>query len=157
MYHIRKHLDCELFDNNLITSLDANPNLIGFNNGVYNTVTREFLLGHPDDHISLSTNINYIALSDTNKDTIGRLNKILEEIITDRVTLDELITDMILYFFHCKLIHIYQFKGTGCNGRSFIEQLFKYMLGDYYYKRIEQTTASLLLVQDTRTLDTVDS
>jgi P4 family phage/plasmid primase-like protien len=40
--------------------LDANPTLLGFENGVYDLDNDEFREGRPEDYVSLSTGINYI-------------------------------------------------------------------------------------------------
>ena len=42
-----------------INNLDANPNLIGFDNGVYDMVSAKFRKGNPEDNISMSTKIEY--------------------------------------------------------------------------------------------------
>jgi P4 family phage/plasmid primase-like protien len=40
-------------------NLDTNPNLIGFENGVYDLDTMVFREGHPDDNVTLSTGYEY--------------------------------------------------------------------------------------------------
>lgn len=46
--------------------LDANPKLIGFENGVYDLDNDEFREGRPEDYVSLTTGINYIEYDDDN-------------------------------------------------------------------------------------------
>jgi hypothetical protein len=49
---------------NFIERLDANVNLIGFNNGVFNIETMSFREGKPDDYICKNENRNYQDFSD---------------------------------------------------------------------------------------------
>lgn len=48
------------YDSHFIDRLDTNPDLVGYENGVYNRKTGEFRDGQPDDYISLTTGVNYI-------------------------------------------------------------------------------------------------
>ena len=47
--------------------LDANPNLLGFNNGIYDLQKGEFRDGRPDDFIEISTEIDKIDFDDNNE------------------------------------------------------------------------------------------
>ena len=58
----------ELFINkDFINKLDANPYIIGFENGVYDLKNLEFRDGIPDDYISLTTGINKIDFDPMNE------------------------------------------------------------------------------------------
>lgn len=50
MFYVEKFLE----------KLDSHPNLIGFENGVYDLDAQEFREGRPEDYVSFSTNINYV-------------------------------------------------------------------------------------------------
>jgi phage/plasmid-associated DNA primase len=48
------------FNDQFVKSLDANPNLICFNNGVVDFKTKVFRRGHPEDCLTKCTGIDYI-------------------------------------------------------------------------------------------------
>lgn len=56
---------CELFYHEKFEEkLDSNCGLVGFLNGVYDLDNSEFREGRPDDYISFTTGINYVAYSE---------------------------------------------------------------------------------------------
>jgi len=48
------------YDHEFIEKLDANPNIIGFNNGVYDVKSQQFRPGQPDDYITISVEHDFV-------------------------------------------------------------------------------------------------
>jgi len=73
----------ELFyDSYFIDKLDSNRSLIGFENGVFDLASYEFRDGRPEDHISLSTKIDYVDYDDDIEE-IQNVFTIMEQIHPD--------------------------------------------------------------------------
>ena len=62
-HNFKKHVIQEcvefFYEPKFMEKLDSNPNLIGFNNGVYHIKEKRFIQGNPKDYVSLSTGYNY--------------------------------------------------------------------------------------------------
>lgn len=105
------------------------PNLIGFENGVYDLDLSEFRLGKSDDLISLTTGYNYVPFDDTNG-IILEINRFFNELFG--------INHPHILFFLSSLLHGNNtsktfdiWVGMGCNGKSTLISLLKKTLGEY--------------------------
>lgn len=114
--------------------LDANPNLIGFENGVYELNTHIFRDGRPEDFISLTTGINYIPY-DPNSEYSKSLNLFISQLHPIKENRDYLLT----FLSSCleganadESLHIW--TGRGGNGKSKINELFINTIGGYAAK-----------------------
>jgi P4 family phage/plasmid primase-like protien len=111
--------------------LDANPTLIGFENGVYDLETAEFREGRPEDYISLTTGINYIEYDPENP-YIYQVSDFMNKVLTN-----EDVREYVMILFASMLdgnnrdekFHIW--TGSGSNGKSKIVELFQYAIGEY--------------------------
>lgn len=111
--------------------LDANPKLLGFENGVYDLENDEFREGRPEDYVSLSTGINYIEYDAD--------NPYLEDIddFMRKVLVNDNVREYVLTLFASILdgtnrdekFHIW--TGSGSNGKSKIVELFQHTIGEY--------------------------
>ena len=127
----------ELFlDESFASKLDENKNLIGFNNGVFDTMTMEFRQGQPEDYISFSTKLDY----DPNKphtafECWSEIDKFMREVLPDQTVRN--------YFVHhlstclsggneAQKFHI--LTGSGSNGKSMLMNLMSTAMGDYTCK-----------------------
>jgi P4 family phage/plasmid primase-like protien len=127
----------ELFlDETFATKLDENKNLIGFNNGVFDTMTMEFRQGQPEDYVSFSTKLDY----DPNKphtafECWSEIDKFMREVLPDQAVRN--------YFIHhlstclsggneAQKFHI--LTGSGSNGKSMLMNLMSTAMGDYTCK-----------------------
>lgn len=111
-------------------TLNKNPYLIGFNNGVYDLQEHKFRDGKPEDYISIGVNYDYIHEHTKHLNT---LNKFIEDIMPDEKERKY----MMLAFSMCllglnneELMHV--LSGVGRNGKTKISKLLKHSFGDYY-------------------------
>ena len=114
--------------------LDANPTLLGFNNGIYDLEKGEFRDGRPDDFIEISTEIDKIDF-DSNNEHWEDLEHFLNTIFFD----EEIRNYFLTYLSSCLQGHNAEEKfrfwtGIGSNGKSKILELFVHSLGDYTVK-----------------------
>jgi len=123
-----KHL---FYDKDFLKRLDENHQLIGFENGVYDLDLKKFRNGVPDDHISLSTKVDYIQWKDSNP-YAKKINSFFQTVLTN---------DNVRQYFLSRLSScvsgrceekFYFCTGSGSNGKSLTFQLLSEALGDYY-------------------------
>jgi len=146
--HIMREAAEIFYDGNFVKSMDANPYLLCFNTGVVDFTTKTFRDGLPDDYITKTTRIDYIAYDESNPEW----KKSSEELHTFMKTLFP-IPDLCRYMWDhlasCLIgttknqtFHIYH--GSGSNGKSLLVDLMSAMLGDY------KGTVPITLVTDAR-------
>lgn len=117
---------------NFESKLDSNPNLIGFENGVYDLTEMKFREGLPDDNVYLSTEYNYVEFENNNKLMIELDN------LFDKIYVNKKIKHYVLVFLASSLCGINReqkcefFTGTGSNGKSTLMELIKHTFGKYY-------------------------
>lgn len=124
-----KHI---FYDKHFMEKLDENPNLIGYENGVYDLEKCEFRPGHPDDHISFTTRLDYIPWSDKNpykKQIDDFFEKVLVNKNVREYFLKVLSTTVCGFnreekFYFC--------TGVGSNGKSLTFSLLSKAIGDYF-------------------------
>ena len=114
--------------------LDSNPNLIGFENGVYDLEHMEFREGRPEDFISFSTGINYIKFDPTNE-VIQSIHQYLEQVFT-KSHIREYVLRLFASFLsgNMKEQKFYIWTGSGANSKSILVNLFEKAFGDYCCK-----------------------
>lgn len=112
-------------------SLDSYPNLLCFNNGVYDLDCGEFREGRPDDYISLCTNIDYVEY-DENEPVYEEINKFLAEVQPDDEKREYILRTL------ANSLHgsnreekVYFWTGEGGNGKSKLYSLLENCMGDY--------------------------
>ena len=71
--------------------LDANPSLLGFENGVYDLENGEFRQGRPDDYISFTTGINYIEYDPQNP-YIEEIENFMAKVLTNESVREYVLT-----------------------------------------------------------------
>ena len=111
--------------------LDANPNLIGFENGVYDLNNLEFREGHPEDYISFSTKIDYIEY-DPQDPYIENIVDFMSKVLPDKDLREYMLTLMSsMLDGNNKEEKFYIWTGHGSNGKSKCIELLEKVLGDY--------------------------
>ncbi len=129
---IMKEAKYIFYDSEFIKRLDENHHLIAFENGVYDLRLKKFRKGQPDDHISMSTNQQYVKWSDNNP-YAKYINHFFEQVLPIKAVRDYFLTRLSTCvsgenreekFYFC--------TGSGSNGKSLTFQLVSEALGDYY-------------------------
>lgn len=111
--------------------LDANPNLIGFENGVYDLLNMEFREGHPEDNISFSTKINYIEYNPDDP-YVNEIYDFMNKVLPDKEMREYVLTLMAsMLDGNNKEEKFYIWTGHGSNGKSKCIELLLKVLGDY--------------------------
>lgn len=119
------------YDPDFENKLDANAELLGFNNGVFDCKINRFRLGYPDDYITLSTGYDYKSYDDDAPEIV-EIYKFLNDIFPD----DDYRDYMINVLASCilggnKHQHFYVLTGNGANGKSVLKDLLKLVFGQY--------------------------
>ena len=117
------------------SKLNVNPNLLCFNNGVYDFDQGCFRDGIPEDYISKCTNIDYVEIDDTNeqqKEIVNEIKDFMRKLFPN----ENLRNYMWQHLASCLLgsnsnqtFNIY--TGVGSNGKSVLVQIMALILGDY--------------------------
>ena len=126
----------ELFyDNEFIKNMDNNRYLLCFNNGVVDFKKKEFRDGYPQDYITKTTGINYIAYNPDNtesKKTGGEILDFMDKLFPipdlNRYMWDHLASCLIGTNKN-QTFNVYH--GSGSNGKSILADLMSVTLGDY--------------------------
>ena len=118
-------------DDKFVERLDTNPFLIGFNNGIYDLQKMELRDGRPDDYVSITTEIDKIDFTEDHEH-LTDLTYFLSTVFAD-----EEVRNYFLTFLASCLQGVNQeqrfrvWTGTGGNGKSLINNLFKMAYGQY--------------------------
>lgn len=127
---ICKYVEVLVNDDDAYEKLDENPNLIGFNNGVYDMKTGEFRDGKPDDYLTYTTNYDYLP---SEEEKLDMWNNLLTDIFPDQ--------DVRYYYKQVmaatlcgnrKFEQLYMHTGSGGNGKGLLTDLMQMVFGEYY-------------------------
>ena len=125
----------ELFYNkSFIDKLDADPYLIGFENGVYDLKQNLFKDGEPEDYISLSTGNDYIE-HDENNEYMDDINEFMKQILPNyevREYVWKLLASILQGYNAEEKFRIW--TGVGGNGKGKLGELFTLAFGEYTIK-----------------------
>jgi P4 family phage/plasmid primase-like protien len=123
------------FDEEFTKKIDANKDLIAFNNGVLDMTTEEFKFrdGKPEDYISFSTGIDY----EPNKPYYeypawSKVELFIKQVLPDREVREYFMKHLSTNLMGgntAQKFHI--LTGSGSNGKSMIMNLLSKALGDY--------------------------
>lgn len=120
----------ELFyDAQFFEKLNTNPELIAFQNGVYDLKLDQFRDGRPEDYLSQSMPINYKEFS-ADDDQVIEVNRFTEKIFPDqslRRYFMDTSSEIYLGGNHRKIVCFW--TGEGDNGKSVTQKMFEKMFG----------------------------
>jgi P4 family phage/plasmid primase-like protien len=120
------------FDEEFEKKVNDAPNLLGFNNGVYDLDLDHFRSGSPDDYLTFSTGYDYIDF-DGDEEVFDFINKFLATIQKNEAEREYLLR--LSASFLCgrnKEQQVRIWIGGGSNGKSTFMNLVALALGDYY-------------------------
>ena len=124
----------ELFyDGTFLQKLDMNPYLLCFNNGVFDFKDKVFRNGHPEDNLSICTNIDYVPINpDVHNPVVDEVNDFMDKLFPRKslrkYAWEHLASSMIGTCVN-QTFNIY--IGVGQNGKSVLINLMEKVLGDY--------------------------
>lgn len=109
---------------------DANPNLFGFDNGVYDLETNTFRLGKPEDYVSVTAGYQY---KKANPQIKIEAIKLLQSIFPDPAELRYImkVASLGLYGGNPEE-KFYVWIGTGGNGKGLLRDILMTVFGKYY-------------------------
>jgi P4 family phage/plasmid primase-like protien len=123
------------YDKDFTKNMDVNKYLLCFNNGVIDFKTKTFRDGYPQDYITKTTNINYIAYDSENKEMV-KIGNELVSFMEKLFPIKELNKYMWEHLASClvgtnfnQTFNIYH--GSGSNGKSILTDLMSHALGEY--------------------------
>jgi P4 family phage/plasmid primase-like protien len=121
------------FDEEFSKKMDANKDLIAFNNGVMDLTTMAFRDGKPDDCITFSTGIDYDAEKEYNEYTAWPLvEKFIRQVLPDQEVREYFINHLATNLIGGNPVQKFHIlTGSGSNGKSMIMNLMTKALGDY--------------------------
>lgn len=109
--------------------LDSNPNLLHFNNGVYDLKTNVFRQGYPDDYISLTTFNKYFPLDPEDKIT-KKIMDFLQGFVHGEMTKEDLLDTLVDVFEPVRIVPQIWY-GEGSTGKSSLSHLISGCFGEY--------------------------
>lgn len=114
--------------------LDSDPNLICFENGVYDLEEHKFRDGRPEDYLSFTTGVNYKTYDPNDESTIA-INEYLEQVLVKK-PVREYVMKLFSTFIsgNVKEQKFYIWTGSGSNSKSKLVELFEKSFGDYCCK-----------------------
>jgi len=115
--------------NNNDIKFDNNPDLLGFNNGVYDLINHEFRPYKYDDYMTMTCGYDYTDKIDKTK--LQTIKTLIEQIMPDPD-----IRKLYLHIFSAGLTgraieKFVVFNGGGRNGKGLINEFMKLVLGEY--------------------------
>ena len=123
----------EIFkDDQFHKKLDANTNLLCFNNGVFDFEQNIFREGRPEDYISMSTNIDYKPYDKISKKIKGELELFMEQLFPKKELRDYMYQHLASTCIGNNINNTFNiYTGCGRNGKSILVDLMGKCLGDY--------------------------
>ena len=124
----------EFYNKKFRNMLDSNPDIIAFQNGVYDLKQNIFRDGRPDDYISKTMPIDYKDYKETDNE-VEEVVDFLQKVFPDE-TVRKYFLDVYSDIFVGGNTHkkVYLWTGEGDNGKSITQKFFELMLGQLSIK-----------------------
>jgi P4 family phage/plasmid primase-like protien len=124
----------ELFyDGTFLEKLDTNPYLLCFKNGVVDFKEKCFRRGHPEDNVSLCTNIDYVHLNPAKHQKImDEVNDFMNKLFPEKDLCEYMwdhLASILIGTATTQTFNMY--IGIGQNGKSVLVNLMEMVLGNY--------------------------
>lgn len=123
----------ELFyDSKFIDSLDTNPYLLCFTNGVFDFKEKVFRQSRPDDYLSICTNITYEPITQIHHEKVAEINDFMTKLMPDKDLCEYLWQHLASILIGVAKVQTFNmYTGDGQNGKSVLISLMEKVLGDY--------------------------
>lgn len=123
-------------DSTFMSELDANPYLLGCENGVYDLAEGVFRDGRPEDRVSLTTGSDFPDVEfDLEDPTVQEILEFFTQVFPIKAV-REYVLILLSSFLQGtnpdEKFHV--FTGTGGNGKSKLIELFEMVMGEYAFK-----------------------
>lgn len=121
------------YDKEFIHKIDENPDILVFENGVYDASIRAVRDGRPEDYCTKSTKIYYREFGYDHPQVIKMLELFKKTFVNPNLLrfFTQTVSDLIRGGNRHKIFTIW--NGDGDNGKSVCADLIKSAFGDYYY------------------------
>ena len=122
------------YDPEFYERLDSNPYLLGCKNGVIDFKAKVFRKGRPDDYITKSTNINYVAFSSfKHKDLKPQLNTFMAQLFPREELREYMWNHLSACLIGMPSLNqtFNNYIGIGQNGKSVLTDLMSQVMGSY--------------------------
>jgi hypothetical protein len=110
------------FDSDFEKKLDADRNLLGFTNGVYDLSQHRFRDGRPEDYVSLSLGYDYKVFENSDQ-ILNDLRLFLSQLLPKEEIRKSVLDDLSAFLGHLLPIASVWY-GSGSNGKSALARLF---------------------------------
>jgi len=124
----------ELFyDDAFLNKMDTNPYLLCFKNGVIDFKEKIFRKGHPEDNISMCTNIDYVPIDPKiHQKTVDEINDFMNKLFPEKELCDYMWDHLASTLIGTSTNQTFNmYIGIGQNGKSVLVNLMEMVLGDY--------------------------
>jgi P4 family phage/plasmid primase-like protien len=132
---VMKECRAMFYDRDFAQKVDENKHLIAFNNGVFDTLTREFRPGQPEDCISFCTKLDYAMDTEYHQFSCWKeLQKFLHDILPNKNVREYFLKHLATCLSGVFNQRFHILTGSGSNGKSMLMNLCSTAFGDYCYK-----------------------
>jgi P4 family phage/plasmid primase-like protien len=124
----------ELFyDGTFLQKMDTNPYLLCYKNGVIDFKEKCFRKGHPEDNISMCTNIDYTPLNPSvNQKIMDEINDFMNKLFPEKELCEYMWDHLASTLIGTAANQTFNmYIGIGQNGKSVLVNLMEMVLGDY--------------------------
>jgi P4 family phage/plasmid primase-like protien len=124
----------ELFyDGTFLMKMDTNPYLLCFKNGIIDFKEKVFRKGHPEDNVSMCTNIDYVPLNPSvHQKIMDEINDFMNKLFPEKELCEYMWDHLASTLIGTATNQTFNmYIGIGQNGKSVLVNLMEMVLGDY--------------------------
>lgn len=120
------------YDKEFNNTIDTNQHLLCCNNGIWDFKEKVFRDGKPEDYISMSTNLDYIPLSEKTRDIEHEINDFMAKLFPEEPLREYMWDHLSSTLVGTALNQTFNnYLGGGRNGKSVLVSLMTKTLGEY--------------------------
>ncbi len=121
------------YDKDFTTSIDSNPYLMGFKNGVFDFKNKEFRQGYPQDYISKCAGVAYVPYDyESTKEISDEINEFMDQLFPIPSLCQYMWDHLASCLIGVKKEHAFNiYRGSGSNGKSLLTDLMSKALDQY--------------------------